>query len=157
MADELIPLNDESDGKFPVHLDPSRASKVDGHWSSINEQDDKGKFAVINAMVGEALRGRDLLKESILVSNLLVHVVQLTDPETGEVVEGPRVVLIDPDGVCVSFVSMGVLASLKKIITVVGPPPWTPPLICVPIAQRTRKGFDTIILTCKGRQQQEAP
>jgi len=117
----------------------------------MDESTETGRIDVVNAMVGSALHGSDLVNTNIPVRHALIHVVQLSDPETGEVTDAPRTILIDPDGVSVSFVSLGVIGSLKKIIKSMGAPPWNPPLVIKPIRQRTRKGFDTIILTVVGR------
>lgn len=148
---ELIPIGSTDDAQLPVYLDPTKATSADGHWSSFDETTEPGQLAALSAMSGAAIRGSDLLGKQISVQNILVHVVQLADPETGEVDEAPRVVLIDPDGVCVGFCSMGAVQSLKRIIKTIGRPPWNPPLCIVPTPQKTRKGFTTIILDCRGR------
>ncbi|MED1518479.1 hypothetical protein P4U63_29235, partial [Bacillus paranthracis] len=66
-------------------------------------------------------------------------------------VDALRVVLLDKDGKGYHAVSQGVVSSIQKIISIVGPAPWTDePLKIVPYEVKTRKGFKTLTLQLQG-------
>ena len=72
------------------------------------------------AMAGDTRPGSELVGKRFTIKHWFVHPVDLTNPETGEVQTCPRTVLINDAGEAISFVSMGVLATLKVILDFMG-------------------------------------
>lgn len=104
-------------------------------WSSIEDP-----MAVI-AMLNEETKLSDHIGETILVRDVVGHVVRMTDEKTGEVKDQARTVVITPEGVGYSCVSSGVNTSIKILVSLLGAPPWTEPLRLMVREQRTRAGF----------------
>lgn len=119
-------------------------------FSSIQGTDRATKIKVYNAISNAEHAISDMLKEEIIVQDLVAHPIKLVDETTGELLEAMRVVLLSPDGVGYHSVSSGVVDSIQRIIGIVGPAPWNEPLTIVPTEVKTRRGFKTITLTLKG-------
>jgi hypothetical protein len=81
--------------------------------------------------------------EPFCLVNWAVQKITMSHPETGEDRPALRVVLIDDNDETLSFVSVGIAASLDTIRTLKGDGPYSPtiPLVIVPL--KTRSGFNT--------------
>lgn len=98
--------------------------------------DEKKRLA--NAMSNPDFRLSDFINKTITVVDVFIEKAQVTSQNTGELVDIPRVVLIDDKGKSYSSLSFGVFNSLKKIISVFGFPTWKEG---IPIeVQRIQKG-----------------
>lgn len=84
--------------------------------------DDKKRL--VNAMSNPDFRIADFINKVINVVDVYVEMSNVTSQTTGELVEIPRVVLIDDKGKSYASLSFGVFNSLKKIISVFGLPTW---------------------------------
>lgn len=88
-------------------------------------QDDgtrKSKVKIYNAINSSEKSLSDMIGKRIDVVDVVAYPVQLTDEETGEVIDTIRTVLIDKDGVGYNAVSSGITNSLNKIFGIIGTP-----------------------------------
>lgn len=83
----------------------------------------------------------DFIHKPFPIVNWAAKRVNLTDPETGEVTAHIRVTLIDGAGTTLSFVSIGIAASLDLIRTLRGDGPYDPPYCVYVKSLKTRRGF----------------
>lgn len=72
--------------------------------------------------------------------------IVMENEETGDEVPALRVVLMGTDGDTMSFVSVGVAASLDLIRTLRGDGPYDPPIPIVVVPVKTRHGYNTLKL-----------
>ena len=77
-----------------------------------------------NAISNPAHQTSDMIGETILVTDIIVEVIDITDDLTGETRQAPRVVLIDKGGETYQSVSVGVYNSISRLIQIVGEPTW---------------------------------
>lgn len=99
----------------------------------------------------KALRPADLtsdecVDEVLLIEHILCHVVELSDPVSGEVTMAVRTVLIGVGGSTAAFVSKGVWDSLQTVARVYGPPPWKGGRPLRVFRQQTRRKFHVLLL-----------
>lgn len=105
------------------------------------------KIAIYNAISTEGEQLSDHLKEVLEIVNVAAHPVRLTDPNTGEITNAMRTVLIGKDGKCYQAVSEGVVSSLNRIFAIVGSAPWTDePLKIRPVQVTTSNKFKVTTL-----------
>lgn len=115
-------------------------------YSSI--QDDgtrESKIKIYNAMNETTGKLSDQVNITLEISDLVAFPVEIVT-EDGELVNAMRIILVTPDGDTYASVATGVYSSLQKIIGIVGPAPWNPPLKLTPINQPTRRGFKTLTI-----------
>lgn len=87
------------------------------------------KAELFNAMNAPQKRVAECINEVIAVKDIFVETVSLTNRETGEVQECPRIVLIDDKKVAYQAVSLGLFGGLKKLFSIYGlPTEWTEPV-----------------------------
>lgn len=94
--------------------------------TSLDMKKPEERLAAYRAIQTQDKAGLDMLNQPLQLRHWLCHDITLTDPETGEVSDAVRTVLILEDGTRVGFVSDGLLKSLKAIEAFFGPAPWTP-------------------------------
>lgn len=88
---------------------------------------DRGR--ILDILDGECLAGGDLIGANFWLGDYIAHPVQLTDPETAEVIDAIRIVLPQPDAPPIAFVSIGILKSIARLSWKEGrTPPFDPPL-----------------------------
>lgn len=105
-------------------------------YSSIQGDDFESKLAVLSAITDSSPISENLGKTIQLV-DLVVQVIDLTDPQTGELTRQPRIILVDADGVAYHAISSGMLRSLSNLIGVLGQPAtWPTP---VPVTVKSAK------------------
>ena len=127
-TDQLAALNDPTASFFcSIPNDGSRAAQIK-IYNAINSKGDS-----LDDHKGEVLE----------IVDIAAHPVELVDENTGELVQGLRVVMVDKDGKNYDAVSRGIVSSLEKIFAIVGKPSYDPPLRLVVVEQKTRKGFKT--------------
>ena len=114
--------------------------------SIIDDGSRKSKVAIYNAINKADEKLDDHKNEVLNIKDVVAHIVNLVDEETGVVNECTRIVLIDDKGKGYESISLGIYSSLQKIFAVVGQPTWEEPLKVKCIEQRTRKGFKTLTL-----------
>ncbi|MED1164572.1 hypothetical protein, partial [Bacillus paranthracis] len=110
-------------------------------FSSIQKTDRKSAVKMYNAINSSENALSDHTGEVLQITDMVAHAITLEDEQTKENVDALRVVLLDKDGKGYHAVSQGVVSSIQKIISIVGPAPWTDePLKIVPYEVKTRKG-----------------
>jgi hypothetical protein len=83
----------------------------------------------------------DVIGKPIALKHLIAHRVSLANPETGEVKDAMRLILVDSKGAAYHCVSEGVLTSLKMITAVLDrKPPFDPPLNVIAVQKQTKGG-----------------
>lgn len=107
-------------------LDVRNAMSAGGsaNYSSLKAGTLKEKAALFNAMSNPNHKVGDYINKSIRVKDVYVEIIELTDEDTGEVTNAPRIVLIDTDGDSYQAVSKGIFSALSRAIQVFGEPTW---------------------------------
>lgn len=90
--------------------------------SMVDDGSRKSKIAIYNAINSADESLGDHIGETISVVDVVAHPVQLTNEETGEIVECLRTVLITKEGKSYVAVSQGITSALSKIFSIVGMP-----------------------------------
>ena len=107
------------------------------------------KANLFNATNNPAHRIADYINSTIYVKDVFCEIVNVTNRETGEVSQCPRVVLIDDKGEGYQAVSFGVFSALKKLMQVYGLPTWEP---AIPIqVQQISKGTNKMLTFSVGK------
>ncbi|MEB9381012.1 hypothetical protein P4J09_23680 [Bacillus cereus] len=119
-------------------------------FSSIQKTDRKSAIKVYNAINSSENALADHRGEVLQITDMVAHAITLEDEVTKENVDALRVVLVAKDGKAYHAISQGVVSSIQKIISIVGPAPWNEPLEIVPVEVKTRKGFKTLTLQLQG-------
>lgn len=118
MASDLVPFNE---------LPMSIASPVKGRvFTSYDATTAEGKKMIYRALQSAELTSADGKRAPFPVQDVLMHPVMMTDEKTGEIIEATRVVLIQPDGKRMQFVSSGIAKSVGQIAALIRRPPWNP-------------------------------
>jgi hypothetical protein len=87
------------------------------------------------------------LNEIIRLKDFVAQAIQITDENSGEVVDAARVILIDEDGSAFHAVSVGLASALRNIVQVVGEPAtWDEPISITVVREKTRKGFQVFTI-----------
>lgn len=109
-----------------ANMDVRNAMSASGSasYSSLKAGTLKEKAALFNAMSNPNHKVGDYINRSIRVKDVYVEVIELTDEDTGEVTNAPRIVLIDTDGDSYQAVSKGIFSALSRAIQVFGEPTW---------------------------------
>lgn len=94
------------------------------NYSSLKAGTLKEKAALFNAMSNPNHKVGDFINRSIRVKDVYVEIIELTDEDTGEVTNAPRIVLIDTEGDSYQAVSKGIFSALSRAIQVFGEPTW---------------------------------
>lgn len=101
------------------------------------------KANLFNATNNPAHRIADHINATINVKDVFCEIVPVTNSETGEVSQCPRVVLIDDKGEGYQAVSFGVFSAIKKLMQIYGTPTWEP---AIPIkVQQITKGTNKML------------
>lgn len=99
------------------------------------------KIAIYNAIQNAEKNVDDFINKELLITDVVVHPIEIVDENTGEIKNMLRTILIDVDGIGYAAVSYGVLTSLQKIFGIIGLPSWKEePLRVVPKKETTRNG-----------------
>ena len=97
-------------------------------YCSLTPQTDEERKALYNAVNAPSHRLSEYIGQEIRVSDVYVEIVKLTNENTGEVTEAPRIVLFG-DGESWTCTSTGIFGALKKLFAVFGTPDtWHEPL-----------------------------
>lgn len=87
-----------------------------GFYSSITDDGTrKSKIAIFNAVNGADESVADHIGEVLDIVNVVAHPVELTDEETGEIINCLRTVLVDKNGKTYTAVSQGITSALAKV------------------------------------------
>lgn len=133
----LPALHEDTDLEAPIFDEQSR------FWTSLDTSTIEGKKKALRALGNSDFPASYMRDMPFHTTDVLVHEVQVANRETGEITQAVRCVLISSDGKTISFVSNGVLGSLRNIIQLFGRPPWDPPLKLFVRDVNTRGGYRT--------------
>lgn len=104
------------------------------------------KIKIYNAMNEDDAKLADQVNKTLEIQDLVAFPVEILT-EDGELVNAMRMIFVTPEGETYASVATGVYSSIiQKIIGIVGPAPWTPPIKITTIQQPTRKGFKTLTI-----------
>lgn len=108
---------------------------------------DDAVFLAASAMGGDAAAGGSKVGQEFQIAHWFVQPIQIVDDKTGEITDCPRVVLIDPEGNAIQFVSHGVYQSLRVILSYYGVGKLDPPIKVEIRQRRTRKSWNVLYLS----------
>lgn len=139
---ELTPIGDALENRFAEIA----TSDVAGIAHTFEGDSELERIAAYNAL-SETVSLRDFYGKPIAVTAVVAQTVQVTDPDSGEVSDAPRTVLVGADGTNYHSVSKGVLDSLRMIFRMIGVPSAARPITVVAREVQTRKGYRTVQLS----------
>ena len=93
-------------------------------FCSFNANTKEEKVKLYKALSQSDKKLSDCINSVIPIKDVMVQMITVTNKETGEVSDAPRIVLFDKDGQSFSCVSWGIFNSLKTIMRVFGEPTW---------------------------------
>ena len=93
-------------------------------FSSLAQNTLQEKAKLYNAISNPAHQTGDCIGETILVTDVIVEIIDITDDLTGETKQAPRVVMVDKGGETYQSVSVGIYNSLTRLFQIVGAPTW---------------------------------
>lgn len=114
--------------------------------SSIEPITKAQKVQIARAMISQDFSAEETIGQTFAIRDVVCHVVDLPDPETGEVKHAIRTVLIGPDGSRIAAVSNGVLQSLEILSAAFGPPPWVDGLVVTLKEEKSKGGRKYYVL-----------
>ena len=93
-------------------------------YSSLSVNTPLERAKLFNAISNPSHQTSEQIGETILVTDVIVEIIDITDDLTGETKQAPRVVLIDKGGETYQSVSVGVYNSIARLIQIMGEPTW---------------------------------
>ena len=140
IRDDIFPAETSLTKEFTEQLDA---------FCSMTAETPEQKADLFNATNNPAHRISDYINATIKVRDVFCEMVNVTNRETGEISQCPRVVLIDENGEGYQAVSFGVFSALKKLMQVYGLPTWEP---AIPIqVQQISKGTNKMLTFSVGK------
>lgn len=128
----------------------ARDDTPEGSWLFGFDPGDMRNEHWVFAADGEATReANQHFAEPFYLVTWAAKRIALQSEETSEASPHARVILIDPNGETLSFVSLGVLASLDLIRSLRGDGPYDPPIPVLVTEAKTRHGFRVYKLRIK--------
>lgn len=123
-------------------LTPSRQPGETGKrlTSSYNPADQDQRKLAVRAALNQDVRAEDVLGKTLNAVHWVTMDASRTNPDTGEVEEFVRTVLVEDTGNRVSAGSDWIIASIMVIESLIGPAPWNPPLAMRIVAGKSRQG-----------------
>lgn len=83
----------------------------------------------------------DMVGKVVVVENVIIQPVEMTNNATGEQTMRNRIVLITPDGDAYGCTSTGVETSMRNLFAIVGCPPWNPAIAFDVVKKQGRNGY----------------
>lgn len=130
----------------PKELSVNLSETAKTNYSSIKGDSREEKARLFKAKSNPDKRLADCINQKIYVKDLYMEVVTITNDETGEVQDCPRVVLLDKDGISYTSVSFGVYNSLRSLVAVYGEPTWEEPIPIIVRQKETGKNRKQLVL-----------
>lgn len=116
------------------------------NYSSIKGDSREEKAKLFKAKSSPDKRLSECINQKIYAKDVYMEVVNVTNEETGEIQECPRVVLLDKDGISYTSVSFGIYNSLKSLVSVFGEPTWEEPIPVIVRQKETGKNRKQLVL-----------
>lgn len=108
--------------------------------TSMNMALPKQRVQAYNAAAEADYDIEEVLGSEIEVTNYVVYVGQYSDPGSGLIKDILRITLIGPDGTRYGSASEGIIQAVSRIIQLVRPAPWSPPLRVIPCEGKSKSG-----------------
>lgn len=135
-----------SEGQQQVTVQDQFTGRNVMFYTSIEDDGTRdSKIKIYNALNESGERLQDQVNKVLEITDLAAFPVEIVTDD-GEVVNAMRMIFVAADGTQYASVATGVYSSLQKIIGIVGPAPWNPALRITPIQQKTRRGFNTLVI-----------
>lgn len=135
---EIVPFDHDAES-LPATFEPKSGDLA---FCSMPYATREQALTVYNMLSGNSGSLADLADTGtgeLAAVHVIAHRITLTNEETGEITDATRIILVDEKGEPWGCVSNGIAGSLKKLFSLVGPPPWTPPLRLRPVRVPTSK------------------
>ena len=134
----MVVYSDENTGMI-AELSNNKVSM----FTSLKADTHEEKAKLFNSMNAPEKRVGDMVGKVIKIKDVFAEMIDLTNPETGEISTAPRVVIIDDKGVTYQAVSVGIFSALKKMFNLFGMPTYEP---AIPVEIRQiNKGQNRIL------------
>lgn len=116
-----------------------------GFYSSIKSDSFTDKLAIASAMT-TSLPLDEHLDSQILLKDFIVQPVDLAN-DKGEITTAPRIVLVAADGTAYHATSVGILSSLRNVVSVLGEPStWDAAIAVKVVRQKGNNGYSFFTL-----------
>lgn len=126
-----------SSGDFVADLVNNRPTL----YTSIKGEDFETRKRVLAAL-GASAKVDDNLGKAFMLKDVIVQSIEMPDERTGELVNVPRVILIDDKGGAMVAVSSGLLRSIQNFIGTLGEPQTWPGAVKVKVVEaKARSGY----------------
>ena len=117
-----------------------------GMFTTVKGTDIESRKAVFTAVnsAEQITKVLESAKDPLLlkIKDIVVQTVEVVNETSGEVETAPRVIFLTDDGKAYAGTSVGLLSSVKNIITILGEPSeWEKPILFQVVEKRSRKGF----------------
>lgn len=127
-ANETLELTSDAFGKINLARDIQGGGR--GYCTMVAE-DRKAKARLFNAC-SSPKKLSDCINIPIEMIHFFVEIIQCANKESGELVNVPRVVIIDKKGQGYQAVSVGIYNAVKRIVAMFGhPSTWTEPVTVI--------------------------
>lgn len=146
IEDEVVPFQEGDmvpygniDPQLPATFEPKSGDLVFCSMPSGSREDALAVYNMLSGNSGSLADLADTGTGELAAVHVIAHRITLTNEETGEITDATRIILVDEKGEPWGCVSNGIAGSLKKLFSLVGPPPWTPPIRLRPVRVPTSK------------------
>lgn len=99
-------------------------NELGAFWTSIDTTKEENVKKLYSIMVGAEKRLGDYINSTIKVKDIYTEVVECKNEQTGEREKQPRIVVIDVNGETYGCVSRGIFSAIRKLVGLLGCPPW---------------------------------
>ena len=115
-------------------------------WCSRQDKTPRGRVQVYNALAGQVPRLVDQVNRSLDLVDVIVHARRCLT-EQGEMLTGPRVVILCADGTAYFTSGIVPLNAIKRMMDIVGMPTWAPamPVRVVPWKGQAKDGHSVML------------
>lgn len=108
-------------------------------WTTIKVESDRGREDYMKALGTADRLAKQCVGHELFIRDLLIHEVELTDDQTGEVFPAARLVLIEHNGNTISTTSDSLIGGFSHLLQLYGKGPWSPTLCITIKAVKARK------------------
>lgn len=114
-------------------------------FCSFHPETAEERAKLYRAMTNPDHKVNDCINAEILLTDVFIEVVEMTNTETGELQKVPRVVLFAADGQTYAATSTGIFNAVKRLAMVYGAPHWDMPIpVIIRQVQTGQKRFYTL-------------
>lgn len=119
-----LALSSDRFGHMDIAADLSAGKAA---YCTMQAEDNKARVTLFNACTNP-MKISDMINKRIEVLHIYAEIIQVVSEQTGEMVNVPRVILIDKQGKGYQAVSIGIYNAVKRMIALFGnPSQWDKP------------------------------